>query len=337
MNDTSNTAPPESPAEQADRNQLKAETYDDFYEALDILYISGNLSGRLHFSEAWPAAAQFLFGDDLMGYDRDGTNNVDHRVALEEEAEERRLALLNEVENLEQNSVNSSVLQIEYVQKLVERLDRDMALLIYSPKIVDRFLEPPVEVVPAPDDVAEGAAVADVPAAPAEPVDPPSVVQPVSQPVSQPVVEPISKPAPQAVPEPSFDSRPSIQPLDDDAMDAVQPISLEPPPQAQDAAPTVPIQEPPMPPMPDSFAAKKADAVDSSSSPISAPGEPLVPSPEPKAVVKESSAAQMIKDMKPVATQKMTFMPSKPVDAPKADEAKPVPVISPTKSDSPQD
>ena len=135
----------DSLAHQSDENRLTAEVYEDFHEALDILYIKGNLSGRLKFLESWPDAGQLIFGQELIGFDHDGVSDLERRSALEDEAEERRLELLEIAQTLEEKSVDKSVLQIEYVEALVKKLDRDLALLFYSPKIVNRFIPPPPE------------------------------------------------------------------------------------------------------------------------------------------------------------------------------------------------
>ena len=248
-------------AQNTSDNKLLADCYTEFYNALDILYLRGNLSARLYFLESWPHAAQYLFGDELIGFDHDGTTNVERRAVLEDEAEERRLALLDLVENLEKRSVEKSVLQTAYVQKTIEGLGRDLALLLYAPKIVDRFIAPP----PVPVQEAVKEEVVEAPAAPAAPA---------------PVEPPPEAPAP-------------VQSFEEDPLDAIKPISVEPP-----------------------------------SSSVKNPAEP--PKPRPAALddlpQKSAISKEALDGMQPIASQKMTFMPSKQPDA--ASPAKPsIPVI----------
>jgi len=167
MNDFSNIPPVDSSAHQNDENRLTSEQYDEFREAIDILYIKGNASGRLKFLDNWPAAAALIFGDELVGFDKDGASDLERRAMLEHEAEERRLGMLDILETLESKSVQKGALQMEYVETLVKKLGREIALLLYAPKIVDRFVAPPPPVV---EDVQ---AVEDIPAAPAkaEPIE----------------------------------------------------------------------------------------------------------------------------------------------------------------------
>lgn len=120
-------------------NQLKSEEFEAFFEALEVLYIRGNISGRLNFGEAWPAAARYVFGVELIGFDRDGVDDRARRSVLEEEADARRVALLEIAETLEERSVEKSALQGEYIESVVNRFDKDLMLLLYAPKIVERF------------------------------------------------------------------------------------------------------------------------------------------------------------------------------------------------------
>ena len=125
---------------QDDNNELTCEAYEEFRNALEILYIRGNLGGRLNFLEAWPVAAQRIFGDELIAQDRDGTTDRERRGVLEEEAEERRLALLEHASDVHEKSVDRGSLLVEYVEKVVKELGRDLALLVYSEKVVNRFI-----------------------------------------------------------------------------------------------------------------------------------------------------------------------------------------------------
>ncbi|MFK7839505.1 MAG: hypothetical protein AB8B83_04170, partial [Bdellovibrionales bacterium] len=216
MNDVSQDAPNDMPLQSsADENRLTADDYDDFLDALDLLYLRGNLSARLKFFENWPIAAHYIFGDELIAFDRNGTTDTERRAALEDAAEDKRLELLELVATLEEKSVEKNVLQAEYVEQTIKMLGRDLSLLMYATKFVDRYCPDTSPVAPPLDDVV--------------------VDQPVntSAGVSSPAVK--VSPDPGDVPD-SFDTpgvqpvkvKPVIEPLADDALDGIQPISVEP-------------------------------------------------------------------------------------------------------------
>jgi len=127
--------------------KLVAEGFEDFKTALDNLYIKNNMSGRLRFLNAYPPAATYILGAELIACDTEGTDDKERRAALEEEAEQRHIELLEMAETFEKSSVNNGALNLEYVEPLVQKLGRDLALLYYTPKIVDRIIAPP----PAPE------------------------------------------------------------------------------------------------------------------------------------------------------------------------------------------
>jgi len=260
MNDISDTSLSNAPMPQSDpANSLTAEQYDAFVEALDILYIKDNLSGRLKFLENWPVAARVLFSEELIGFDHDGASDLERRRVLEDEAEDRRLEILEIAQTLQEKSVEKSALQVEYVESLVKKLGRDLALLLYAPKIVDRFIPPPAAPVVAADVAVEDAAASSSKAVTNDPLqagqndvdaiasdlvpDIPKVGAPSA---SNPIVdvpEPPKNPAPQnpeeatqaSIPDPFAESksqkRQPVVPEIDSNMDAVEPISMEPPPQ----------------------------------------------------------------------------------------------------------
>ncbi|MGH1399031.1 MAG: hypothetical protein ACRBCT_07445 [Alphaproteobacteria bacterium] len=173
---------------------LLSEELPAFLEALEILYIRDNVSGRLGFVKAWPAAAVYVFGAELMGFDRDGVSDPGRRAVLEDEAEERRLVLVGFAEEVEEKSRHQGALQAEYVQGVVERLGRDLALLYYDAAIVERFLpkapavEEVAEFAAAPEDVVIHESHSFVPEAPASKAPP--VVPVVGETMPNPVVEP---------------------------------------------------------------------------------------------------------------------------------------------------
>ncbi len=124
-------------------NKLTSDRYADFVEALDTLYIKNNIGGRNQFTLAWPDVAVYVFGAELLQYDRDGTQDRDRRAVLEEEADDRRGALLETLLTIEVKSVDKGALQLEYVQGLINQLGRNVALLVYGRWLVDRFIPPP--------------------------------------------------------------------------------------------------------------------------------------------------------------------------------------------------
>jgi hypothetical protein len=251
-------------------NRLTSERIKGFQDALEILYIKGNVSGRLHFAHEWPAPAQYIFGDELQGMDAEGTRDKPRRAALEQEAESRRIALLDTVMTLETKSAERGIMNMEYVRDTITNYGRATSLLLYASKIVDRFLPPPEG-----GDVTEqrpqhsGAYVVPEPEITIEPLPEAMNVIPLD-------LEPEEGAAP---------ARQSVDPLD-----AIQPISVgaqappppnaepppPPPPRAQDIAPA-PIHKPaPAPPGPESPRRPSYDDLPppSISAPVVAPASP---------------------------------------------------------------
>jgi hypothetical protein len=186
--------------------KLTSDRFDDFREALEVLYVIANLSGRLQFVKRWPEAGPYILGEQLMEFDREGAKDRDLRAQLETEAEERRLALLEILDSLEENSAQKGSLQIEYVETLVKSLGRPLALCIYADRIVDRFIAPPP---PPPEEIKEEAeAIVEVP-------------------VQQEYVPPvISMPQVSVAP---VDEEEFFSHIEEDPLSIVQPISLNAP------------------------------------------------------------------------------------------------------------
>ncbi len=136
------------PGSQTDpENKLTSERFDEFKEALEVLYIIANISGRIQFAQKWEDAAVYVLGEELIQCDYEGTDDKERRAEFEQEAEARRLALLELMDTIEEKSVEKDALQIDFVREQVEKMGRDLALLIYGRKIVDRFIAPPPEPV----------------------------------------------------------------------------------------------------------------------------------------------------------------------------------------------
>lgn len=128
-------------SEYSDRS-LTSEHYGNLIEALDTLYIKGNISGRNHFTLEWPDVAAFVFGDELLRCDREGTKDRKRRAELEEEAEEKRLFMVETLATLEARSVDKGSLQLEYVRGLINDMGRKLSLCVYAGWLVDRFIPP---------------------------------------------------------------------------------------------------------------------------------------------------------------------------------------------------
>lgn len=133
---------PSNTSEDSD-HRLTSVRFQEFREALDVLFIENNISGRIKFASAWPEPALYVLGEALVTYDREGVQDRAHRAALEQEAEIRREALLETLEDLEEKSVAAGALQTEFVGDFIRRVGRDCALYVYSRRIVDRFAPPP--------------------------------------------------------------------------------------------------------------------------------------------------------------------------------------------------
>lgn len=139
-------------SDQGTENRLTSEKFMDFREALDVLFIRDNISGRIKFAAAWPEAALYVLSEELVTFDREGVRDRTRRAELEREAEIRRAELLEILEALEEKSVVSGILQMEFVGDLVRRLGRGFALYVYGRKIVDRFAPPPPEQEQLPEE-----------------------------------------------------------------------------------------------------------------------------------------------------------------------------------------
>jgi hypothetical protein len=105
--------------------------------ALDRLYVSNNLSGRLNFRVRWPYAAQIVFGDLLLEQDAEGTRDKKARAKLEDEADDRRLELLAALETIKAESLSDGVIQMGYAAGVLERYGRDFLGYIYNEEIVE--------------------------------------------------------------------------------------------------------------------------------------------------------------------------------------------------------
>lgn len=111
---------------------------DDLFDALDMLYIYGNASGRNKFREKWPDVAAYIFDKQLIKFDDDGVDDIDLRKKLEEEADARRFFLKETIEEMVEKSVDSGVLKFDYVGKVVDAFGPVLSTYLYSETVIDR-------------------------------------------------------------------------------------------------------------------------------------------------------------------------------------------------------
>lgn len=110
----------------------------EFKEAMSLLYIRNNASGRNKFRQKWPEVAKFIFGEELIRMDNEGTQDRELRAKLENEAGLRRIALKVVLEEYEEKSVKSGSLEFDYVGRILDRLGSDIAKLLYAENIIER-------------------------------------------------------------------------------------------------------------------------------------------------------------------------------------------------------
>lgn len=136
-------------------NKLTGDRYEALREALEILYIRGNASGRTGFTKEWPEVARHIFGEELIRFDTEGTADRERRGELEEEAEAKRLTLLEIVLNLQEKSVEKGALQKDYVAKLINELGEDIAALLYTEQVIERVRPSSASIAEEPQSVQE--------------------------------------------------------------------------------------------------------------------------------------------------------------------------------------
>ncbi|GEM_PF-6419984 len=107
-------------------------------DALDMLYIKYNASGRNKFREKLPSIAKYIFGETLIKYDDDGFEDVEHRNQLEQEADDRRIDLKVTLLEIIDKSVNSGSLQFEYVGEIIDKHGAEVSQFLYADDIIER-------------------------------------------------------------------------------------------------------------------------------------------------------------------------------------------------------
>ncbi len=111
---------------------------DEITDALGILYIKNNASGRHKFLDKWPDIARYVFGDTLIKYDHDGTKDRAHRAELEEEADQRRVLLKQTIREMHDKSVDAGVLKFDYVGQVIDQFGPDLSPYLYSEAVIER-------------------------------------------------------------------------------------------------------------------------------------------------------------------------------------------------------
>lgn len=110
----------------------------EFKDAMGLLYIRNNASGRNKFRLKWPEVAKFIFGEELIKMDNEGTQDRELRAKLENEAGLRRIALKTVLEEYENKSVKSGSLEFEYIGRILDKLGAEIGKLLYAEEIIER-------------------------------------------------------------------------------------------------------------------------------------------------------------------------------------------------------
>ncbi len=137
----SDTPPDEKKSEESPASNSMAafsNQLNNLTEALDLLYIPYNASGRNKFREKLPSIAQYIFGSQLIKYDNDGTSDIDHRIKLEEEADERRIELKITISEIIDKSVDQGSLIFDYVGQIIDRYGAEVSQFLYADEIIER-------------------------------------------------------------------------------------------------------------------------------------------------------------------------------------------------------
>lgn len=113
---------------------------NDLSDALNVLYIINNASGRHKFRAKWPEVAEFLFDEQLTIFDVDGFDFDDRprRGELEEEADFRRIDLKKVISEIVEKSVNAGSLQFDYVGGIVDKHGAKMSTYLYDRPVIER-------------------------------------------------------------------------------------------------------------------------------------------------------------------------------------------------------
>lgn len=133
------TSKPKHSNEDTERRAF-GEKLEEFRDALNLLYIKKNQSGRLKFAEKWRAPAEYIFGADLLEIDTRGPSIEEYqlRLELEEAAEDRRIHVKKVLSELKEKSVVSGTLQFDYVGKIVAEYGAEISRIFFAENIIER-------------------------------------------------------------------------------------------------------------------------------------------------------------------------------------------------------
>ncbi|PCJ99116.1 MAG: hypothetical protein COA45_06655 [Zetaproteobacteria bacterium] len=114
-------------------NQLKELT-----EALGLLYIGNNASGRNKFRDKWPDVALFIYGDELVQVDNDGVIDRERRSELEDQADERRVQIKQTISEIVEKSVDQGSLLFDYVGGVIDIYGAGISRFLYAEDVIER-------------------------------------------------------------------------------------------------------------------------------------------------------------------------------------------------------
>jgi len=115
-----------------------SEKLTELGDALGLLYITRNSSGRNKFREKWPEVSEYLFGFTLINYDINGCDDREQRTKLEEEANERRIMLKTTISEIVDKSVEAGSLIFDYVGEVIDQYGADMSVFLYAENVIER-------------------------------------------------------------------------------------------------------------------------------------------------------------------------------------------------------
>ncbi len=123
---------------EADSMAAFSDKLQDIKDAVDLLYIRYNASGRNKFRDKYPQVALYIFGEQLIKYDNEGAQDLNHRIQLEQEADDRRIEFKMTLSEIVEKSVDKGVLQSEYVGQVIDRYGLEISRLLYAENIIGR-------------------------------------------------------------------------------------------------------------------------------------------------------------------------------------------------------
>lgn len=107
-------------------------------DSLNLLYIPNNASGRNKFRDKWPDVADFIFGEQLITYDNEGTQDREHRSELEIEAGARRFQLKQTILEFVEKSVDQGSLLFDYVGGVIDIYGAGVSKCLYAEDVIER-------------------------------------------------------------------------------------------------------------------------------------------------------------------------------------------------------